>query len=182
MTGDSQLNQQKINRLYKNLEYISRAYFSTESLFHGWEAIYALVIGQLFIAFFTKEETMMHQRLIIASVGFMFCFIWFILSSVSWQLSTYRFNVMKLLQKGIRDEYKDTYEFFPESPLLGIEDIDCSYQLQNKIRCFDIKLRNVFDGLFSRKALKATWFYRRVLPFILAIFWSYLAIQAYKDP
>jgi hypothetical protein len=45
--------ERRIDLLYKNLEYISSAYSLAEGAFPFWEAAFALIIGQVLMAYFT---------------------------------------------------------------------------------------------------------------------------------
>jgi len=42
----------KINLIYKNLQYISNTYNTSEQIFPIWEAAFALIVGQLMVAYF----------------------------------------------------------------------------------------------------------------------------------
>jgi hypothetical protein len=74
MCDEEKNSNNEIGLIYKNLQYISQATYSAESVMLGWETIYALIEGQLIIAYFDKI-----QSNIIISAGLLFACMWLIL-------------------------------------------------------------------------------------------------------
>ena len=175
--------EERIDALYKNLEHISNSYFSSEGIFPFWESVYALIVGQFLVAYFTSKEGMIKIILIIA--GIVFSIIWFFVVSIGWHYSEYRANTMKYLEWKLMKEYKKlnsieykgnlipTCEFYPQNPITD------RYLCENII---DWKLKN-FGSLFiklrpTRKVLTSSWYYRRWIPIILFLIWLLLLIHS----
>jgi hypothetical protein len=80
---------------YKNLEFASKAYSVAEGAFPLWEAVFALIVGQILIAYFSSH---MHvdQKIGLAFLGLVLSTIWFILVSLNF-LNAYHIN-KKLLK------------------------------------------------------------------------------------
>jgi len=80
-------NETRINLLYKNLEHVSHAYFTAEGIFPYWETVFALIVGQLFIAYF--QGIFPSQEILLIVFGIVLSFIWFILVSLNLQNVSY---------------------------------------------------------------------------------------------
>jgi hypothetical protein len=74
----------RIDLLYKNLEYVSDAYNSAEQVFPFWEAAFALIVGQLIVAYF-NPGICIYQKRVLAIIGIIISAIWFILVSLNFQ-------------------------------------------------------------------------------------------------
>jgi hypothetical protein len=155
-----------------NLGFISKAYFSAESAFPYWETVYALIIGQLFITYFQIKGDY-QIGLFITFVGIVFSICWFILVSLSRQLSDYRYNVMKILQIELCRKYENRdLEFYSESKIFK----EYEEQYQKEIDEFSVTIRKAFSELNPWKARNSTWYYRRLLPLILIYIWFLLLL------
>jgi hypothetical protein len=94
----------KIELLYKNLEHITHANYSAEMAFPYWETLYALIIGQLIIAYFSNRY---HPQLwLIPIIGFIFSLSWFLLVIMNHIHSLYRYKNIKNLEEKLEREYK----------------------------------------------------------------------------
>jgi hypothetical protein len=69
--------------LYRNLEFVSKAYSVAEGAFPLWEAVFALIEGQILIAYFSLH---MHtdQKIGLAILGLIISIIWFMLVSLNY--------------------------------------------------------------------------------------------------
>ena len=140
----------KIELIYKNLEYISRAYFSAEQIFPLWEAIYALIAGQLLVAFFTVKHTDFRGSIAIA--GMIFSVFWFLVINTSFTYSRERVKKFGKLEMILEAEY-------------------------NKIRLKLPRNSNFkFYGLMSssKKSMLKTWSLRKLTPATIFALWVYL--------
>ncbi len=75
-------DKEKLERLYKNLDHISKVYLHYETTILSWEAIYALVVGQLIIAYVGLRELSTFGWAIIIA-GFFLSLCWAL-----WEIST----------------------------------------------------------------------------------------------
>lgn len=93
-----------IDNLYKNLDHISKAYLSTESVILAWEAIFALVVGQLFIAYIGLHDIQRNESFgsLIVLIGFILSIFWFALFVKSQHYQRDRVNKMNKLEKSIK--------------------------------------------------------------------------------
>ena len=100
-------NKRRIQLLYKNLEHVSHAYFQAEGVFPLWESAFALIIGQLLIAYFNPEYFYQkftasdEQRFWICLVSASMSFAWFMLVSLNLQNSLHVEERMHYLQAKI---------------------------------------------------------------------------------
>ena len=162
--------ERKIDMLYKNLEHASNAYFAVETVFPVWEAAFALIVGQLFVAYF-NPDICPYQQIQLAIIGTIVSSMWFILVSLNYQNALHMDGKIRHLHDLLEKDYLidlSVHDFIKPWP--DSEDKD------------KWTIRKIFFGLsdkdkgFNLKALKATWFYRRLLPFILCIIWVWLWI------
>ena len=180
------IKRERIDLLYKNLEYNSQAYTAAESGFPSWEAAYALIVGQLFIAYFQMQQVTLQLTLsvpiinlrsidphnFIAFFGLLLSGFWFILVSLN-------------LQTAASHMYRQLHE----SHSLLRQELGCTPANIQFIEIYpnDIDKKNwkISDILWGnkpgesrslRKMLKSTWFYRRALPFILFLVWGFLLL------
>ena len=93
-----------IDNLYKNLDHISKAYLSTESVILAWEAIFALVVGQLFIAYVGLDDAKRNEIFgsLIVLVGFILSISWFASFVKFRHYQRDRVNKMIKLEKSIK--------------------------------------------------------------------------------
>ena len=59
----------------KNLEFMAKAYSVAEGVFPLWEAVFALIVGQIFIAYFSTNVDHW-QKILIALLGLILSFTW----------------------------------------------------------------------------------------------------------
>lgn len=171
------IKNRRIDLLYKNLEHASNAYFAVETIFPVWEAAFALIVGQLIVAYFNPDIYIRQQQQL-AFVGLIIAFIWFILVSLNFQNASYMDGKIKYLHKCLDTELKnDCDKDLPVRNFINPwpKDEDKKKWTLKKI----ILGLNDNDKFNLGKALKSTWFYRRILPLILCIFWVYLLIYSY---
>jgi len=175
MADDSQnVNNLKkcdnIDLVYRNLEFISKAYYSAEGVFPFWESAYALIVGQLLIAYFQKETSLINNFLVISS-GLIFSFFWYRLVSLNRQRAIYLAYTMKHLEFKLIQEYnKKKLKFYTESPPKNFS----SYG--NKVKYFESNMGLFAELLPNRGAWKSTWYFRRILPLSLIFLWVTLLI------
>jgi hypothetical protein len=146
----------KIELLYKNLDHISNAYFSGEQIFPLWEAIYALIEGQLLVAFFTGCE---EYRGLIVIVGIIFSCTWFVVVYLS-----------SFHSKNRTDKMEDLED------ILGSECDRIRLKLpgNGNFKFYKIKLSKQNKGGFLKGCLLSTWFWRKFVPILIIILWIYL--------
>lgn len=161
---------EKIELLYRNLEFISKAYYSAEGVFPFWESAYALIVGQLLIAYFQKETNLI-SNFIMVGAGLIFSFFWYRLVSLNRQHAIYLDNTMKHLEfKLIQEYYKNELTFYTESPPENFS----SYG--NKVKYFKFNTGLFAELLPKGSARKSTWYFRRILPLSLIFLWVILLV------
>lgn len=164
----------RIDLLYKNLEHVSEAYFAVEGVFPIWESVFALIIGQLFIAYFTSDGDATYQKIGLALLGVVLSYIWFILVSLNFQNSLHIGDRVADLQNLLADELKEEnhsprfHEFIRPWPSDKQKENWTGWNIITGKR----ESEDFGDAVF--KARKSTWLYRRVLPLILLIAWCVL--------
>lgn len=144
----------KIELLYKNLEHISNAYFSGEQIFPLWEAIYALIVGQLLVAFFTGTE----YKELIAVAGLIFSLTWFMVVYLSYFHARNRTIKMEDLEGILESEY---------------EKIKLKLPGNGNFKFHKIKLSKENRGIPLGPILR-TWLWRVCAPIPIIILWIYL--------
>ena len=170
----------RIDLLYKNLEHASHAYFQAEGVFPLWESAFALIIGQLLIAYFNPDSCK-EQKFWICLLSTFMSFAWFMLVSLNLQNSLHVEERMLYLQSKLANELKG------KAAIHAIEFVDpwpCGKQKEswNAWNIFIGKRQNQKWNDALWKALKSTWFYRRLIPFILFCFWAVaLIFISYND-
>ena len=89
-----------IDNLYKNLTHIANAYSATQTIILAWGAIFALVIGQLFIAYINLSDTQKKTNLgeLIILMGFILSICWFAMSVISQRFQRDRIRKMTKLE------------------------------------------------------------------------------------
>jgi hypothetical protein len=164
----------RIDILYRNLEHVSNAYFSVESVFPIWEAAFALIVGQLIVAYFNPEISIYQQQLL-AFIGLIISSIWFILVSLNFQNALHMDGKIRDLHNRINIELEEEdylsdlsfHDFIKPWP----EDEDKKKWTVRKI-FWGTEER--IDKVWFNKTIRSTWFYRRVLPFTLSVIWILL--------
>jgi hypothetical protein len=76
------------NDLYKNLEFVSKAYYVAEGAFPLWEAVFALIEGQILVAYFSSHVHT-DQKIGLAFLGLVISIIWFMLVSLNYLNARY---------------------------------------------------------------------------------------------
>jgi hypothetical protein len=186
----------RIENLYKNLEYVSHAYHQAEGTFPFWEAAFALIVGQLVIAFFTPGVCVYQQKLL-AIGGIFISLTWFILVSLNLKNAQYMDSQIIILEDKLDQELKawssaalnnspnefikpwarrsekEKWNWFGNI-LLGNE--PHNKELWN-CRIWLSKMKNIKKTIEELIYVsKSTWLWRRLLPFLLIWSWSYLLI------
>ena len=170
------------------MEYVSQAYFQAEGVFPVWEAAFALIVGQLFVAYFNPNVCDYQQKWL-TIIGCIISYIWFILVSLNLQNALHFEKRLRCLKKWMDyDLSKESQSYFAECPPLfspcasilspwPSDDEKKSWSLWNVIVG---KRENDTPIEALSKARRSTWFYRRVLPFILLAIWILLAGTIYE--
>lgn len=163
----------RIDLLYKNLEHVSNAYFAVESVFPFWEAAFALIVGQIIVTYFNLDIHI-YQQISLAIVGLIVSSIWLILVSLNYQNALHMDGKIRNLHDCLDIELKGDYFSY-----LSVHEFIKPWPYDEDKKKWT--LRKIFLGLGEYdetfkigKALKSTWFYRRVLPFILTVIWILL--------
>jgi hypothetical protein len=158
------------NDIYKNLEFASKAYSVAEGAFPLWEAVFALVVGQLLIAYFSSH---VHndQKIGLAILGLILSTVWFILVSLNYLNAEFIDGKMLKLRDCLNglnacDTFNwpwpdkiDKKKWTPWIVLTG--------QLPEQER--GSKSDSQLDK--ESQILKSTWIYRKALPAILILVW-----------
>lgn len=165
----------RIDILYKNIDHASNAYFAVESVFPIWEAAFALIIGQLIVAYFDPDICIYQQKLL-AAIGLIISIIWFILVSLNLQNALHIEGKVKdlheQLDKSISGSF-DTLKFVNPWPK------DKDHWTWGSIFWGTRQIADLRQPIsekkskWAAKAIKSTWFYRRMLPFILCLTWIF---------
>lgn len=157
--------------LAKNLEYVSNTYNATEQIFPIWEAAFALIVGQLLIAYFDPAACRDQQKWI-TIVGSLISLIWLILVSLNLQHALSMNKILRSLEmrlnsSAIPNEFLSPWQ----------QNVNESWTLLDII-IGKSNEEGVVDALI--KASRSTWFYRRSLPFALLVIWLYWAYNLDK--
>ncbi|VVB69187.1 Uncharacterised protein [uncultured archaeon] len=164
-------NDKKELLLYKNLEFISNAYYSAEGIFPFWESAFALIVGQIIIAHFAASN--FGERAFLSFIGFIFSILWFKLVCVTRQHAKFLDNTMKNLESKLDDEYqKSKSKFFGESKKEKIDEFKNDEIIEN----FNFNFSMLFEMRPKWEAWDSNWYIRRLLPFLLAIILLILVI------
>ena len=141
-------------------------------MFPSWEIIYALVIGQLIIACFDTDSLELQKFAII--FGSILSVCWFVMVSINLQYSIYRSKVMDELEDELVDKLENEFKMTfrkASPPRDDKKDSPKSKKDSPKSKKDSPKMFS-----FKKSDLKTTWFYRRVVPFLLFLFWVYVAL------
>jgi hypothetical protein len=156
--------------LYKNLEFASKAYSVAEGTFPLWEAVFALVVGQLLVAYFSSQVHN-NQKLGLAILGLILSIVWFILVSLNYLNA--KFIDERMLK--LRDCLKTCDTFIWPWPDENDKEKWTSWvvltgQLPKQVK--ESKSDSQLDK--ESQILKSTWLYRKALPAILILVWLWL--------
>lgn len=156
------------NNKYENLKFACKAYSVAEGVFPVWEAVFALIVGQLIIAYFSSDLNHW-QKIIIALLGLVLSFSWLLLVGLNYLNADHISNKMRNLRDGLQTN-EITTEFvwpWPEG------DTD----KKNWSLCAIITGRLSDSSSESKATLyRSTWFWRKVPPGILSLSWIALMI------
>ncbi|MGD0954119.1 MAG: hypothetical protein ABR985_17295 [Methanotrichaceae archaeon] len=151
--------------LYKNLEYVSQAYYVAEGAFPLWEAVFALVEGQILVAYFSSH---MHtdQKIGLAFIGLIISIIWFMLVSLNYLHASYINEKMDKLHRCLS-------VFEPSMPFVWpwANDNDKINWNWGDIILGRLPQGELKQGNNNRAIFRSTWIYRKALPIILAATW-----------
>jgi hypothetical protein len=108
----------KIDLIYRNLEYNSNAYIAAENAFPFWESAYALIIGQLFIAYFQMPQLNIKMgyfydsnfdtHIFIVLFGLILSGLWFILVSLNLQYANHMNKMIEESHKLLKSDLNCT--------------------------------------------------------------------------
>jgi len=183
--GASIPKKDKIDLLYKNLQHITHANYSAEMAFPYWETLYALIIGQLIIAYFqttafiTLYSWRGSARSLISFIGFVFTFSWFILVILNHIHSQYRYEKIRDLEKSLDGEYRTFKLDTDQSIACNLKFIPEDITKDDRETWLSIK--KIVDTILYCKP-KSTWVYRKLLPLILSLVWICLFCSSFLDP
>lgn len=166
---EEKTRSERIDLLYKNLEHVSAAYFTAEGVYPYWEAAFAIIIGQIFIAYY-GQGSCASQQIYLAFFGVVLSLIWFLLVSLNLQYAIYIEGRARVLQNMLKNEYE-------KNGFRTLEFIEPWVKDKLNWSVGNIFWGTVPDGEEETKSqwfatlLKSTWFYRRALPFMLLMIW-----------
>ena len=151
----------KEDRIFKDLMYTQKAYFTGEQIFPVWESIYALIVSGLFVTYFTATSLGFLEKLILSFIGLFISFGWFCLVSRNHLYSLARHERMKELEKAIQDEI-----------------LSGTTAAESDMKPFSlIQYQETYISEREKLWNKAkTWFIRKVLPLLLSFIWLVLII------
>jgi hypothetical protein len=188
-------------RIYRILDFISNAYSTAENVFPFWEAAFALIIGQLLVAYFDPayfnangtielidlRVFKIHPQMLLSIIGCIISYIWFILVSLNYQNAAFMDDKLKRLKTWIDFEfeyskdYKWQSEYLPDYPFVWpwptSKERD-EWGIWN-ILIGHNKSETPLEGLI--KARRSTWLYRRILPAILLVIWTIFLALTYQN-
>ena len=159
----------------KNLEFMAKAYSVAEGVFPLWEAVFALIVGQIFIAYFSTNVDHW-QKILIALLGLILSFTWLYLVGLNY-LNADHINKKML---NLREDLNSC----ASTPFVWPWPTKEDKKNWNKVAV--ITGRPPGQSLEQKDALfKSTWFLRKILPGILSLFWFLLIMwqlnQIYID-
>ena len=149
----------KINLLNENLKHIMHATYSVEPAMLGWETIYALIEGQLIIAYFGNNK---NQLIILA--GLFFALSWVILVDMNHKHQIYRSKAIENLEAILKDYYKNADLGFYK------QDICAEQKLEWRL-LWILPVKWIPESMQIRRILTSTWTYRKLAPILLILFW-----------
>lgn len=147
------------DELYKNLEFASKAYYAAEGVFPLWEAAFALIEGQILIAYLSTR----YQKVWVAVLGLIISLIWFILVSLNYLNAAHITREMHKIHDCIKTHTSSMPPIWPWPN--GNDKTKWTWAV-----IITGKLPKQ-QGEENGSLLKSTWFYRRVLPAVMIIVW-----------
>jgi len=173
------MNCYRITLINENLKHVMHATYSAEPAMLGWETIFALIEGQLIIAYFDCKN---NSPQYIALFGLILSFSWLLLVSINHMHQDYRSKVIKYLEADLKKCYHDEMglNFWSEDIckdqrakwwLLGVLPIEWIPEDWP---------RNL-KPLPLRKWVTSTWTYRFLIPLILTLGWISSFVWSIRD-
>lgn len=154
-----------VGLLYKNLEHVTYANYSAESAFLGWEAVYAIIEGQLIIGYVTASNSQTDGlntlKPFLLILGLVLSVSWFGLVIINHKHQKFRYGSIRNLELRLGYEYSRTKALY-----FCPEDICNEQKLKWKLMGFPVR--------FLPK-IASTWTYRQLVPLSLIILWACLA-------
>jgi hypothetical protein len=158
--------------IYKNLEFVSKAYSVAEGAFPLWEAVFALIVGQILVTYFSINENH-YQKIMIALLGVILSFAWLYLVGLNY-LNADHINKKMLILRDILSKCSTSTPFIWPWPIK--EDKE------------NWNLMAIITGQLPEQPrtsiatlIKSTWVWRKILPGILLLFWVVLIIWQIKQ-
>ncbi len=96
-------SEEKIDLLKERYEYAFNARLNSQQIYPLWENIYALIVGQIFIAYFTTSKP--HYEYIICATGILFSFFWLVLIITNEKSSFSMMMNIQSIENDIQMEY-----------------------------------------------------------------------------
>jgi hypothetical protein len=159
--------------IYKNLEFASKAYSVAEGAFPLWEAVFALVVGQLLIAYFSSH---VHndQKIGLAILGLILSTVWFILVGLNYLNAKFIDRKMLKLRDCLNACDASTTFIWPWPDKIDKEKWTLWVILTGQLP--EQERRSKSDSQLDKKSqiLKSIWIYRKALPSILILVWLFL--------
>jgi len=153
--------------IYKNLEFASKAYSIAEGAFPLWEAVFALIVAQIFVTYFNINEDH-SQKIVVALLGFIFSFAWLYLVGLNYLNAAHINKKMHQLRDILSACNTSTPFIWP-------------WPTEEDKKTWNIK--TVITGRLPERPqastatpMKSTWFLRKILPGFLSIVWVALTI------
>jgi hypothetical protein len=166
----------KKDDIYKNLEFVSKAYSVAEGAFPLWEAVFALIVGQILVTYFSINGTHW-QKMVIALLGLIFSFAWLYLVGLNY-LNADHINKKMLILRDLLSACSTSTPFIWPWP------IEKDKENWNLMAVITGRLPEQ-PRTSTATLMKSTWVWRKILPGILSLFWIALIIwqieQIYDD-
>jgi hypothetical protein len=155
---------------YKNLEFASKAYSVAEGAFPLWEAVFALIVGQILIAYFSSHLHI-DQKIGLAFLGLILSIIWFFLVSLNFLNAYYITGKMEKIHECLKT--CDASMPFISTPFI--------WPWPNKDEKGKWTWRVILTGQLPgqkqatrHELLTSTWLCRRALPGVMIVTWLLL--------
>jgi hypothetical protein len=162
--------------IYKNLEFASKAYSVAEGAFPLWEAVFALIVGQILVTYFSINENH-SQKIVIALLGLILSFSWLYLVGLNYLNADHIAKNMLIL--------RDLFSACTTStPFIWPWPIEKDKEKWNLMAVITGRLPEQ-PRTSTATLMKSTWIWRKILPGILLLFWIALIIwqveQIYEE-